>query len=118
MQAIRTVVIFMSFLLVTGIGVLFYGIMNDWHKKNDDADVVNTGDVPSVPSYNMISSIEPTLSLEAFGDWEVPLPVGAVIRDMESKNGMLFLRYVSGGRGGVVVLDLSTKTHLGTIKFK
>ncbi|WP_420549148.1 hypothetical protein [Curvivirga sp.] len=118
MQAIRTVVIFMSFLLVTGIGVLFYGIMNDWHKKNDQADVVDPVAIPSIPSLNAVSSIEPILSLEAFGDWEVPLPAGAVIRDMESKNGMLFLRYVSGGRGGVIVLDLSTKTHLGTIKFK
>lgn len=115
MQALKAVVIFMSLLLVVGFGVLGYGIMNDWHKKDQPVEeeaVLESADAPAP----VVST--PVVKLEAFGDWEVPLPAGAVIRDMEAKAGVLYLRYVSGGKGGVIVLDMKTKTHLGTIKFK
>ena len=115
MQALRAVVIFMSVLLVTGVAVLFFGIMNDWHKKEEVVEV--SEDVIPTPQGGVLPQSYNMQPLEAFGDWAVTLPEGAVIQDMEAAGSLLYVRYNVASQNAVVVLDLQAKSKLGNITF-
>lgn len=119
MKALRFVVLFMSFLLVAGIALLVYGIMNNWHKKGDMPEVMDQSlemQNGRLQSNQIGGVVLNSQKLEAFGSVRVDLPDGAQILDTSLEAGVLMIRYQVNSKQQILFYDLSSKIELGKVE--
>lgn len=87
MKALKVLVLLMTLLLVAGLGLVGYGVLNRApHAKAGHSDVA-------------------TVPASDFGEVTVPLPAGARIEQMAVAGDRVVLRLVGGGPERLVVLD-------------
>ncbi len=100
MHILKAVVIGMAVLIVLGIGLLVYGLV----QRSVNGDVAD--DVPAERSM-----------VPAFGDITLPLGDGCSIADMAVEDGRLYIRSGPGGDcAGVYVLDAATGALVGSVR--
>ncbi len=106
MKAIKALVIFMGLLLVAGIGLLAYGVVN----KGDQQTVTAADPAPAAPRPSAPAALRPSAPdaprpSGGFGTIEVPLPPGTHVEQMAVAGERVVLRVTGGGTDRLVVLE-------------
>lgn len=100
MKAIKGLVLFMTLLLVAGLGLLGYGLYNKAGQLGKGGGVADA----AIPG-------------QQFGTVGVPLPAGAKVDQVLVAGGRVVLRVTGGGPERLVVLDPAEGAIAGSFVF-
>ena len=110
MQGLKALVIGLGILIVIGMVILVYGLV----QKASNPDFTFFGDGKKATA--TVSDAAP--GLPPFGDISVRLPAGCQVDSMQPDNGTLFV--LVGPEGSctqIIAIELATGRFLGNVKF-
>jgi len=111
MQALKGLVIGMGLLIVVGMVVLVYGLVQK--ASNPDFDFFGLKTETSAPV-----AAQPAAGLAPFGDIQVRLDEGCRVESIQPDGGRLFVLVgPEGPCSHVVTLELATGRVLGNVRF-